>query len=311
MSFIIFWKLASCRQYSFFKGQERKEPVLSTLTKILIVLLSLFSIYLCATVVTYVGASRNYKAEYEQQRNELSAIKEKNRSYEQEIADKKRQLDEFGLKSDSEISKLKTEKTQLEQEMKNAKNAQLAADEKIASLTAAALNFEKAVGGMEDSLKQTRAELDSARAENVKLSKNLNEITANLEEKMAQLASVDTEKKRLLEEKAKLEQSAAGSTGGKASEQPITQMPDSATAATEVSADVKLQGVVTAVEGSLTTLSIGSADGVTAGMIFHVVRQDNFICDIKITEVDTEASAGTIQLLQQQPKVGDIASTAW
>jgi myosin heavy subunit len=272
-------------------------------------LLSLFSIYLCATVVTYVGTSRNYKAAYEQQSSEFSAMKEKDKSLEQEVADKKRQLDEFGLKSDTEISKLKTDKTGLEQELKNTKNAQLAAEEKVASLTAAALNFEKAVGGMEDSLKQTRAELDSARAENVKLSKNLNEITANLEEKMAQLASVDAEKKRLLEEKANLEQTSTGGSKGGAG--PVTQVPDSATAATEVSADVKLQGVVTAVEGSLTTLSIGSADGVAAGMIFHVVRQDNFICDIKITEVDTEASAGTIQLLQQQPKVGDIASTAW
>jgi peptidoglycan hydrolase CwlO-like protein len=280
---------------------------LSTLTKILIVLVSIFSIFLCGIIVVYVGSSTNYKAAYEQQGSEFSAMKEKDRKLEQDIADKKRQLDEFGIKSDSEISKLKTEKTQLEQELKNTKNAQLAAEEKVASLTAAALNFEKAVGGMEDSLKQTRAELDSARTENVKLSKNLNEITANLEEKMAQLASVDTEKKRLLEEKAKLEKTSSGA----AVEQPVTQMPDSATAAAETSADVKLQGVVTAVEGSLTTLSIGSADGVVAGMIFHVVRQDNFICDIKITEVDTEAAAGTIQLLQQQPKVGDIASTAW
>jgi hypothetical protein len=284
---------------------------LSTLTKILIVLVSIFSIFLCGIIVVYVGMSTNYKAAYEQQGNDFSAMKEKDRKLEQDIADKTRQLNEFGIKSDTEISKLKTEKTQLEQDMKNTKNAQLAAEEKVASLTAAALNFEKAVGGMEDSLKQTRAELDSARAENVKLSKNLNEITANLEEKMAQLASLDTEKKRLLEEKAKLEQTATGSTGGVKVEPPITQVPDSATAAAETPADVKLQGVVTAVEGSLTTLSIGSADGVGVGMIFHVVRQDNFICDIKITEVDTEASAGTIQLLQQQPKVGDIASTAW
>jgi hypothetical protein len=281
---------------------------LSTLTKILIVLVSVFSIFLCGVVVVYVGSSNNYKAAYEQQSSEFSATKEKNRSLEQEVADKKRQLDEFSLKSDSEISKLKTEKTQLEQDLKNAKNTQLAAEEKVASLTAAALNFEKSVGGMEASLKQTRGELDSARAENVKLSKNLNEITANLEEKMAQLASLDAEKKRLLEEKANLEQSASGS---KVATEPITQVPDSATAAAAAPADVKLQGVVTAVEGSLTTLSIGSADGVGVGMIFHVVRQDNFICDIKITEVDTEACAGTIQLLQQQPKVGDIASTAW
>ena len=270
-------------------------------------MVSVFSIFLCGIIVVYVGSSTNYKAAWEQQGSELSAIQKKNDGYVQELAEKKRQMDELSLKLDSEMAKLKTDKTQLEQELKNVKNAQLVSEEKVASLTAAALNFEKTVGGMEGSLKQTRAELDSARAEGIKLSKNLNEITANLEEKMAQLASLDAEKKRLLEEKTKLEQA----SGGAAIEQPITQVPDSATAALETSADVKLQGIVTAVEGSLTTLSIGSADGVAAGMIFHVIRNDNFICDIRITEVDTEASAGAIQLLQQQPKVGDIASTAW
>ena len=72
-----------------------------------------------------------------------------------------------------------------------------------------------------------------------------------------------------------------------------------------------LQGAVTAVDGSLITLSIGSADGVAKDMIFHIIRNDTFICDVKISDVDTETAAGTTQLVQQQPKVGDIASTTW
>lgn len=283
---------------------------MSTLTKILIVLLSLFSIYLCATIVTYVGTADNYKGAYERQGKEFAALKEKSKGYEKEIADKKRQMDEFSLKLDSEVSKLKAEKGKIEQELKNAKNAQLDADEKVKSLTAAALNFEKTVGGMEDSLKKTREELDQARAEGIKLTKNLNEVTASLEEKMAQLTALDAEKKRLLEEKAKLEQQAGGNSGSVVSE-PVTTVPDSASQAVETSAAAALKGVITAVEGSLATLSIGEADGVQKGMIFHVIRNDVFICDIKMTEVDTDASAGTLQLLQQPPQVGDVASTTW
>lgn len=88
-------------------------------------------------------------------------------------------------------------------------------------------------------------------------------------------------------------------------------MPDSATKAIETPVGAALQGTITAIDGTLVTLSIGSADGVEKGMIFHVIRNDSFICDIKITEVDTEAAAGTIQLVQQQPKIGDIISTTW
>jgi hypothetical protein len=282
---------------------------LSTLTKILIVLLSLFSIYLCATIVTYVGTADNYKSAYEQQGKDFAALKEKNKGYEKDLAEKQRQINEFGLKLDSEVSKLKAEKSQLEQELKNAKSAELDAEEKVKSLTASALNFEKTVGGMEDSLKKTREELDQARAEGIKLTKNLNEVTASLEEKMAQLAALDAEKKRLLEAKTNLEQRVSG--GGGLIAEPVTTVPDSASQAIETSAIVSLKGVITAVEGSIVTLSIGDADGVQKGMIFHVIRNDVFICDIKITEVDTDAAAGTMQLLQQQPKVGDIASTTW
>ncbi|MDD5135018.1 MAG: hypothetical protein PHP01_06380, partial [Phycisphaerae bacterium] len=221
---------------------------MSTLTKILIVLLSLFSIYLCATIVTYIGTADNYKSSYEQQGKVLASLKEKNKGYQDEIAEKKRQIDQFSLKLDSDVSGLKTEKDRLEQELKNIKSAKLEAEEKVKSLTAAALNFEKTVGGMEGSLKETRQELDQARAEGIRLAKNLEEVTASLEEKIAQLASLDAEKKRLLEEKTNLERQVGG-TGGSARLEPITTVPDSAAQALEMPAVVSLKGVITAVEG--------------------------------------------------------------
>ena len=284
---------------------------MSTLTKILIVLLSLFSLFLCGTVVTYVGTSKNYKNAYEGLKTELTALQKKNQSYQQQLEEKKRQMDELATRLDAEMAELKAEKTQLEQNLKDAERAKAALDEKVQSLAAAALKFEQTVGGMEGSLKETREELDQARAEGIKLTKNLNEITASLEEKMAQLGAIDAEKKRLLEEKTKLEQQLAGKTGSAVTYEPVTVVPDSATKAIETPAAAALQGLVTAVDGSLVTLSIGSADGVEKGMIFHVIRNDSFVCDVKITDVDTEAAAGTIQLIQQQPKVGDIASTTW
>ncbi len=279
---------------------------MSTLTKILIVLLSLFSIFLCGTVVTYVGTAKNYKSAYENLSTELTALKKKTTNYEQQLEEKKRQMDELAGKLDSEIAKLKAEKSQIEQELKNADRSKAALEEKVQSLAAAALGFEETVGGMEESLKTTRQELDKARAEGIKLAKNLNEITASLEEKIAQLNSVDAEKRRLLE------QQASGEPGAAVSYEPITPLPDdSATRIIETPVTTALQGMVTAVDGSLVTLSIGDADGVVKGMIFHVIRNDSFMCDIRITEVDTEASAGTTQLIQAQPRVGDIASTTW
>jgi len=245
----------------------------------------------------------------------MQAIKRSSASYKEQLEAKKQAMEELGDRLNAQIEELKAEKLRLEQDLKNVEREKLALDEKVKNLASAALKFEQTVGGMEESLKATRSELDQARAETIKLTKNLNEITARLEEKMAQLDSLNLEKKRLLEEKTKLEEALSKYTRGSGVSmpdiKPVTPMKDFAMPAPAPAFDVSLQGVLTGVEGSLATLSIGSADGVQKGMIFHVVRDDRFICDIKITEVDTEVSAGTLQLVQEQPRVGDTASTNW
>ena len=281
---------------------------MSTLTKILIVLLSLFSLFLCGTIVTYIGTAKNYKQAYEEAKTEIASLRQTSTSYKEQLDEKKRQMQELSDKLDSEMARLKTEKSKLEQDLESAKRDKSALDEKVQTLAAAALKFEGTVSGMEGSLKQTREELDKTRAESIKLSKNLNEITASLEEKMVQLETLNSEKKRLLEEKTNMERRSGGTTE---TIEPITTVPDSASEAMESYSGAPLQGKISAVEGSLATLSIGAADGVEKGMIFHITRNDTFICDIKITEVDSEVSAGTLQLVQQQPQTGDIASTTW
>ena len=277
--------------------------------------MSLFSIFLCGTVVTYVGTAKNYKQALESAQTEVASLKQTSTSYKQQLEEKKKQMQELSDKLDGEMSQLKTEKTKMEQDLDSVKRDKAALDEKVQTLAAAALKFEGTVSGMEGSLKETRAELDKARAEGVKLSKNLGDITASLEEKMVQIETLNAEKKRLLEDKAKLENQLAGKAPTPETTEPITPMPaESATKAIEPAASTTstaIQGKITAIEGKLVTLSIGKADGIQKGMIFHVTRNDAFICDIKITEVDAEVSAGTLQLVQQQPQIGDIAATTW
>ena len=284
-----------------------KERVLSTLTKILVVLLSLFAIFLCGTIVTYVSTATNYKAAYEETNDDLKKLKRSNTSYIKQLEAKKNEMEEMSDELGDEIAALEADKLRIAGELKNADRAKIAMAEKVQNLAAAALKFESTVGGMETSLKETRADLDKARAEGIKLSKNLNEITASLEEKMAQLESLDAEKKRLLEEKAQIE---SGSSSAVVFE-PVTQVQDTAMAAVEPMSEVSIDGVISEVDGSLVTISIGAADGVQKGMILHVIRNEGFVCDIKITEVDDEMAAGTTQLVQQQPQAGDTVSTAW
>lgn len=277
-------------------------------------MLTLFSLFLCGTIVTYVSTSTNYKEAYDQLQKDLASTREKNKSYQQQIEEKQHQMDELSTKLDSEIASLKAEKTKTEQDLKDAQLAKTALDEKVQSLTASALETQKTVSGMSESLDKTRKELDDARAESTKLAKNLSDITSSLEEKMAQLQSVEAERKRLLEEKTMLEQQLGGKKStapAPVTSAPVTAPLESEAKPVQILPPSSLQAKVTAVDGPLVTLSVGSADGVSKDMIFHIIRNDSFICDVKITDVDAETCAGTTQLVQQQPQVGDTASTTW
>jgi hypothetical protein len=62
-------------------------------------------------------------------------------------------------------------------------------------------------------------------------------------------------------------------------------------------------------QNSMVGISIGTADGVSEGMTFHVVRADEFICDILIIDVDTEQAVGVLDVVHKQPRTGDKVST--
>ena len=184
----------------------------------------------------------------------------------------------------------------------------------MANLAGAAMGFEQTVSSMENSLKQTRSDLDDSRSEEIKLSKKLNEIANSLNERLAQLEDLEKSRKMLTEQKDNLEEQLAKLLKpGKAvaSFEPVTQPRDSARRALPEPIDISLQGLVTATSDSLATISIGSADGVKEGMRLHITRGDSFICDIVITNVDSDTAAGSLQLLNQLPQVGDKASTQW
>jgi Fe-S cluster assembly protein SufB len=65
--------------------------------------------------------------------------------------------------------------------------------------------FEQSVRNLQASLSQTQEQLDVARSQGVKDQKELNQITADLYEKIVQLQSLDAERRRLLEQKKELE----------------------------------------------------------------------------------------------------------
>lgn len=283
---------------------------MSTLTKILVVLLSLFAVFLCGMVVSYVGSANHFKSQYESEKLAREAIQAENLSLAGQFKEQVARTEEMESNKAKEIQSLEERNNQLVSKLQNAERTgqeyQIRADRWKGVLT----GFEQSVASMLESLKLTRDQLEIARSENITNQKDLSQITASLYEKIVELERLQADRRRILEQKTELENLASPSGGGTrpATLGPVTQIPGQARPAAIMTAS-EIQGLIMEVDQSLVTLSVGTADGVSKGMTFHVTRGDQFLCDILITDVDVNKCAGVLEMVQQRPKVGDTVAT--
>ena len=285
---------------------------MSFFTKILIVLLSLFSLWLCASVVTYVGTVNNYKIVYEEQKSLNSSLISENTSLQRRFNEKMAMTKELEAKLNDRIQLLEDERSKLDVELKNSRRTSLEYQGRVNSWAGVLTSFEKTIANLEQSLNLTQEQLNNAHAGNIQDRKELNEITASLYEKIVQMQALEADRRRLLEAKLSLEEQINRLSGPDAeavSFEPVTPQRGLARPAAPVPGRVALQGLITEVSKSLVSISLGSEDGVKKNMVLQVYRGNEFICNLVVTNVDTSKSAGVLELVQQNPIVGDYVTT--
>ena len=290
---------------------------MSTLTKVLIVLLTLSSIFLCGIVVTYVANAENYRKKYLDQKKDYDAAVEN-----KELAEKRenKTIEETGereLKLKSDINTLEIKVDRLTNDLDVAERQKAALIEEAGKWKAITRDFSDTNDKQRQLLEDTLAKLKTIEAEQIKADKELNETTAALREKMAIIDTLEKTSKQLLEEKTDLQnrldqllQQAGKTVAAPVSVTPIKEKVRVA----PPTVDIGLKGLITTVdlENSLAEISIGAADGVKQNMTFHITRADKFICDIVILDVEPEKAIGTLELMdvtKEQPKAGDNVST--
>ncbi len=288
---------------------------MSTLTKILIVLLTLSSIFLCGIVVTYVANADNYRQKYNDIRTDKDSLSKKAKSLTKQVNEKIEQKKLLEDKLSSEIASLKVEIGKLQADLDNAEREKAVLLQKVNNWTSIVQDFRETNDDQGRLLEETLGQLKKVQAEQIKDRKELNETTSALVEKMAIVETLEARAKRLIEEKTELQNRLDRFLQplGKVAAVPVPITPERAVArpAKPAVEDIALQGLVTAVDlkNSMASISIGTADGVKEGMKFHVIRGDEFICDILIIDIDAEEAVGILELVQKQPKVGDNVST--
>ena len=93
---------------------------MSTLTKILIVLLTLSSIFLCGIVVTYVANADNFKKQNEVLRTKLNAANENEKSSKKQLKENIAKSQRLETKLNNEIASLNIKFSKVENDLKDA-----------------------------------------------------------------------------------------------------------------------------------------------------------------------------------------------
>jgi len=292
---------------------------LSTLTKVLIVLLTFASIVLCSVVVTYVANAENYKQKYDNLYNSYQAARKNEDNAKTQLNNTIEEKNRDTEKLKEQIASLEGQIDKLKNDLANAERERDDANRKVNNWAAIVMDFSKTIENNEKLVKDALTERDLKEAELIKLDKELKDTTAALMENMAVVKQLKDESKRLLEEKTELQNKLDQylQQYGKAIAEPVPVTPEEGVVSLAPPAkDIDLTGSITEVDlkNLLAEISIGEADGVREGMRFHLTRGDQFICDVVILDVWPEKAVGWLDLLQEdqpkiQPQVNDRVST--
>ncbi len=260
-------------------------------------------------IVSYIGTANSYKNLYDTERTAKQVIQSENATLADRYKEQVQKTAELEKQLRTEILALQEQYNQSTADLRTAQRLSQDSETRADSWKGVMTGFEQSVASMLESLKLTQEQLDKARVQNIKDQKELNQITADLYEKIVELQRLEADRRRLLEQKTDLERQLTSTVSAPTTPTAVTQVPSDAKPAGPVVTTQNIKGLIVAIDQSLVTLSVGSADGVQKGMTFHITRGSDFLCDVSVTNVDIDKCAGVLEMVQQTPKIGDTAST--
>lgn len=288
---------------------------MSTLTKVLIVLLTVFSIFLCGIVVTYVANATNQKERADKLDRDWRAARTAREAAQNDLAAAKDQADQMRRDLEAQMSGLKVTISDLEAKLESVQRENTQMAQRVRDMGASVQQANELQSSQMQLAQAAQQQVAALEAERTRLSKELAETDHALMEKMAIVAQLEEKTRQLTEANQDLEtrlsQYLRQYGQAAAAPAPVTQRTGIVQLATPVARDIDLNARVTAVDirNSLAELSIGSAAGVRPDMRFHVTRDQQFVCDVRILEVGPDQSVGILERIQVSPRVGDAAAT--
>lgn len=287
---------------------------MSLLTKIFVVLMAIFSIAFTMTTVNFVAKTNGWQDLAKKYRTELQVVETHMRNQAAAHATEKTAWVDARKDLQSRIAMLETEKSQQLADVAglNQQITELKSDkgswETQANQCQIQLQFEQQSS---DAERKQRKELEKRNMElerrNLDLSERVNEQTAQILVLVQQQNQLEQQINILREENRRVSRG-----GGLA---PVRG--ESTTMITDALGQVRpqappavtpIRGRILQVDGNIATVSVGSADGVQEGLVFVIYRGEQYVGDLKITDVQPNIAAGRVVRPNTTPRPNDMVS---
>lgn len=289
---------------------------MSTLTKVFVVLLVVFSIAFTAMTISVVARTTNWRGtalKYEEHARvadtnlrhmiaassaDLAAVHDNIRSLQSQIADAEKQVQarrREAAESRSHMAQLVAEKGSADA-MNRGMLSQLQAAE------TARAGYQKQRDGLEE------RNIDLERR-NIDLNDRVNQLTATVVVLNEQKRHFEQQINILQSVNEKLSRTARTPGAAVTMEDPRGAGLRGVRALTPI-ARAAIRGRVMQVSGDVVTISVGSADGVKKNMEFVIHRNGQYVGDLTIKTVDPDSSAGRLKRSTATPATGDQVTDA-
>jgi len=273
---------------------------LSTLGKILTVLVVLVSIAVAVLVCTEVVLRENWHARYDQERaNFQEALRQRDEAIQQRDTKVSEYLATLAHK-DQQINSLKTALAIRESTIQTMTTERENQEKRLQELTQSLTNLQKDLQNEIAMRQRWRSERDTAMKQKDDLEMAYTQLEAKYRQAVNDLQNASENVRQLREEKAVLEGKIAWyeqQPGIKKAEE-VQPVPTQ-----------KLRGLVTKAdnEARVAEINLGSDDGVVKGMTFYIFNQDqtHYLATLEINMVSNEHAAGQLTVIRGDVKVND------
>lgn len=284
---------------------------MSTLTKIFIVLMVVFSIAFTMSTIGFVAKTTRWRDLANQYNEETRVVMTHMRNLAAAHAaektvwvDTKRSLDDRRASLEAELERLRadleTERNAIDKLQTEKSNALAHAEQLLGELKIAE------AGRREESA--SRADIEKR---NLDLEKRNADLNLRVQEQSAQILVLVQQQRQLEQQVNILREENTRLSGGEWTGGAVTAAPAGAPAAppsTAPTAVAPIRGEIVEVSGKLATISVGSSDGVREGMVFVIYRGSEYIGDLEVTDVEPNLAAGKLVQMRATPRPTDLVA---